>query len=315
MKTETMAFQTMPIDHQNRFTDRISFLYLEYARIIQEDSGVIALTTNYSGEGIKLEIQIPVASVALLILGPGTSITHAALTSCARSGCVVQISGGGGFPAYSTITSLTNSSKWAIAQAIVASSQTESKKVAKAFYRKQFGLDNFEGSITQMRGLEGSLVRKIYAAEARKRRISKWYRDTKGEDNVNIALNIGNGILYGLAASMVGSLSMNPALGVIHRGNWKSLLFDVADLYKPSIMIPLAFSLSKEKVEDVPSLVRKKLRKEIYSKSLMSDMFEFALEVFQPYTPENNEDRLIGQSSEVPGGINYGSVDIEEIVF
>lgn len=107
MKQETIGFQQIPAAHQNRFSDRVSFLYVEYAKIVQSDSGVIALTKDEDGEYTKVELQLPVASVALLQLGPGTSITTAALTSCARSGCVVQFTSGGGLSELSTAVPLT----------------------------------------------------------------------------------------------------------------------------------------------------------------------------------------------------------------
>lgn len=188
------------------------------------------------------------------------------------------------------------------------SSHREAKKVAKKMYGKQFGVDSFEGSITQMRGIEGSLMKKVYQNEARKYKIKSWYRNTKGEDSVNIGLNIANSLLYGLAASCVGALSMSPALGVIHRGNAKAFLFDLADLYKAKVVIPLAFSLHDVAPEDVPKEMRRALRREIHRRGIMKDLFNFVIETFGEYTPENNEDRLIGtgDSGEVLGHVNYG---------
>lgn len=305
MLEESLAFRAIATDHQNRFSDRISFLYLEYARVVQNSHGIVALQSDEEGGSIISEIQIPVGALALLSLGPGTSITNAAITSCARSGCVVQMSGGGGLPSHSTISSLTTSSKWAIAQATASVNTTEAKKVAKKFYAKQFGVDGFEGSITQMRGIEGSLVRKIYASEAKKQKIAGWKRDTRSEDNVNISLNIANGLLYGLCSSLVGALSMSPSLGIIHRGNNRAFLFDLADLYKPSVTIPIAFSMSKEKPEDVARLTRKSLRKEISSKHMLKDMAQFVTDVFSDYLPTGDGDRLIGNFGDVDGHVNY----------
>ena len=52
--------------------DRLSYLYLEHGWIDQSDKAV-AFHTKES------ETHIPAASLALLMLGPGTSITHAAV--------------------------------------------------------------------------------------------------------------------------------------------------------------------------------------------------------------------------------------------
>lgn len=311
IKKETLAFQKILPGEQNRFEDRVSFLYLEYAKVCQIGSGVVALSSdrnNDDPEGLFYHstIQLPVAGISLLSLGPGTSITNAALTSCARSGCVVQFTGGGGFPENSTIIPYTSTSKYAIAQASIVSNPTNARKVAKLFYKKQFGIEEIDGSITQMRGFEGSLIKKIYASESRKQSLKNWRRNTKSEDQVNIALNIANGLMYGLCSSLVQALSMSPALGIIHRGNPKSFLFDLADLYKPTLIIPEMFDLAHEPIEDIPKLTRLTLRRTIHNNNIMKDLSKFLIETFEPYTPENNEDRLIGVSDEVKAHKNYG---------
>lgn len=307
MRAEIAPFTTISVGHQNKFEDRISFLHFDYAKIVQRTNGVVALQSDEEHGPIISEVQLPVAGVALLSLGPGTSITNAALTSCARSGCVVQVTGGGGFPSHSTITPLSSDSRWAIAQAMIFANQTEARKVAKEMYRKQFNVEDFAGSIAQMRGIEGSLMRKVYAREARLAGVTNWRRETKAEDQANIALNIGNSLLYGICASLCGALSLNPALGIIHRGNPKSLLFDLADLYKPSIMVPLAFSMFEEDVEDVPQLVRRELRRKISQMRLMQDLSTFTLKLLEPYLPDRNEDRLIGLQDEVESHTNYAN--------
>jgi len=314
MKEESIAFQTIPVEDQNRFENRMSFLYLEYSKVVQSEHGVVALS-NDDGELRRTEIQLPVAGLALLCLGPGTSITQAAITSCARSGCVVQFTGGGGHPAYSTITGLTASSRWAQAQALVVSDNALAKKVAKRFYAKQFGVDIGGSSIAQMRGFEGQLVRRLYSEQSNKHGLRKFWRDTKSEDNVNMALNLSNGILYGLAASLTQAIGMNPALGVIHRGNVKSLLFDIADLYKPSISIPISFKLHDADTELLPRLVRSAMRKEIDRRKVMKDMSKFITSAFNPYLPHREDERLIGNgvNDEVAGHSNYADRN-EELV-
>ncbi len=57
-----------------RFSDGLSFLYLEHAVIEREDKSVAAFTP----EG---RISLPSAGIACLMLGPGTRITHAAINT------------------------------------------------------------------------------------------------------------------------------------------------------------------------------------------------------------------------------------------
>jgi CRISPR-associated protein Cas1 len=203
------AFGKLPPAKQSRFEDRVSFLYLDHRKITQDSFGVVAWGTDSSGELSKDVLQIPVGGLAFLALGPGTSITNAAMTSATRYGCVVAFVTGGAVSANSIISPLTSSSKWAIAQAKVVSNDTLARKVAKEFYFKQFGVDSFAGSIAQMRAIEGSLMKKAYAAEAKRNKIVNFRRNSKSEDNVNVALNICNSILYGISAAAVGALGMN----------------------------------------------------------------------------------------------------------
>ena len=65
-----------------RFDDRMSYLYLEKGRIEQE-AGAVAYVTE------KWRVPIPAADLALLLLGPGTSITHAAVCNLADCNCTV----------------------------------------------------------------------------------------------------------------------------------------------------------------------------------------------------------------------------------
>ena len=62
-----------------RVEDRFSFLYIEYARIIQDEFSIAACQKN------KKTI-IPLAMVNVLLLGPGTSISHAAMKNIADAG-------------------------------------------------------------------------------------------------------------------------------------------------------------------------------------------------------------------------------------
>lgn len=63
-----------------RTKDNISFLYLEYAKIEREDYAIVAIRTDQ-------RILIPIATINVLLLGPGTSITHGAVNIISASGC------------------------------------------------------------------------------------------------------------------------------------------------------------------------------------------------------------------------------------
>lgn len=304
---DAIAFSQIPADHQVRLEDRVSFLYLERCSVRQDKTGVVAYSGAEEGQR-KQRIQIPVSGIAVLHLGPGTSISAAAMTSCTRAGATVIFTGGGGVPAYSRTVPLTNSARWALAQAKLVSSETNQRKAAVVLYRRQLGLelDADETSIAVMRGLEGRAMKLKYKELARKHAIKDFRRDTKSEDPVNMGLNLANSLLYGCAASACFAIGINPALGVIHRGDARSLLFDLADLYKPSVSLPVAFKSAQD--EDPLASVRKLMRKEIHRQAMLKEMLAVLMEILEPYLPSRDDDRLIaGRGDEVEGHTQYGS--------
>ncbi|MGV3246631.1 type I-E CRISPR-associated endonuclease Cas1e [Rothia sp. 11254D007CT] len=304
---EALAFSTIPTDHQVRLEDRVSFLYLEYCVIRQDKTGVIA----YGGDTEKgivagKRVQLPVSGLSVLMLGPGTSITQPAITSCTRAGTTVMFTGGGGVPAYSHATPLTSSARWAIAQARLIAQEKNQRVAALVLYKKQLGIEHMPGgTIATMRGLEGRTIRNLYRDTAKKHKITGFRRQVDADDNVNMALNIANSILYGCAAAACAAIGVNPALGIIHRGDARSLLFDLADLYKPSLSIPVAFAChnSTNLAEDV----RTGVRKELVKQQVLKGMLQTLMEVLTPHLPNRDDDRLISdRGEEVDGHTQYG---------
>ena len=60
-------------------------------------------------------------------------------------------------------------------------------------------------------------------------------------DPVNRALSTANSCLYGICHAAIVSAGFSPALGFIHTGKMLSFVYDVADLYKTEITVPIAF--------------------------------------------------------------------------
>lgn len=63
-----------------RLSDRLSFLYVERA-VVDRDAGAV---TFWREDGVA---SVPAAMLAVLLLGPGTKVTHAAVSLLAASGC------------------------------------------------------------------------------------------------------------------------------------------------------------------------------------------------------------------------------------
>lgn len=303
---EAITFSTIPTDHQVRLEDRVSFLYLEHCTVRQDKTGVVAYS-QVNGEAFSQRIQIPIGGISVLMLGPGTSISAAAATSCSCSGATIMFTGGGGVPAYSHATPLTSSARWVIAQARLVSNEAYQRKAAIQLYKRQLGIDAIDSaaSIAVMRGLEGRIIKETYRSLAKKHGVKGFKRDTLADDPVNQGLNLANSMLYGCAASACSAIGISPALGVIHRGDARSLLFDLADIFKPELTIPLAFSCASEAAP--LQVLRTRLRQEIHRKNLLKEMLTVIMEILTPYLPSRDDDRLVsGRGEEVAGHTQYG---------
>jgi len=65
-----------------KFGDGWSYLYVEHCRVDQEDRAIAV-------HDVSGKVPVPCANLALLMLGPGVSITHAAISVLADHGCMV----------------------------------------------------------------------------------------------------------------------------------------------------------------------------------------------------------------------------------
>jgi len=308
---------------QVRLEDRVSYLYLEHAQVVQDRTGVWAIREGEPGiDGQrspngpdKEHVQIPVGGICVVMLGPGTSVTQPAMTSMANSGATVMFTGGGGVPAYASAVPLTSSARWAQAQARMWASDTSLLNAAHHLYLTRFPAFPTGAAITlnAMRGLEGRMVRDAYQTCARNAGQRYFKRDPTADDPVNTSLNVANGILYGCAASACATLAVNPALGIIHRGNARALLFDLADVYKTTISIPAAFRAASQ--TDPAQAVRKDIRAQIHRRRLLPAMVALLCEILAAHLDETDHgDQLMGEGGHVPGHTNYApEVDTTQV--
>lgn len=132
-----------------KFRDGLSYLYVEHCRIDQDDKA-IAL---HDEEG---KIPVPCASLALLMLGPGTQITHAAVRALADNGCLVVWCGEGGVRFYGLGMGESRSAVHLIRQARLCSDPALHLQVVINMYRMRF-LESLPDGMTlqQIRGREG----------------------------------------------------------------------------------------------------------------------------------------------------------------
>jgi len=238
-----------------KFRDALSFLYVEHVRIEQEGKS-IAL---YDADG---KTPVPVAALSVLMLGPGTNITHAAIRALADNNCLVIWCGEQNVRFYAFGMGGTRSAKGILRQAELAADETRRLEVVERMYRMRFREDLPAGlTVKELRGREGIRVRSAYAHASRETGVP-WHgrsydrSDWRSADPVNRALSCANSCLYGLCHAAILSAGYSPALGFIHTGKQLSFVYDIADLYKVDVTIPVAFQAAKDGEAELERRVR-----------------------------------------------------------
>lgn len=67
-------------------------------------------------------------------------------------------------------------------------------------------------------------------------------------------------------------MGCSPGLGFVHIGHDCSFVYDIADLYKAEITIPIAFEIAAANPEDLPGEVRRRVRDAMVSSHLLERM-------------------------------------------
>jgi CRISPR-associated protein Cas1 len=308
VRYETRNLQELP-----KFRDGLSYLYLEHGRIEQEDQAI----AHYGVGGMT---AVPAAALGVLMLGPGTSLTHAAVKALANNGCSVFWVGEEMVRFYASGTGETRSTQHLLKQVAAYSHPQTRLEVVRRLYRLRFPEPLPEGlTLQQIRGHEGVRVRDTYAHWSRETGVPWHGRNySRGNwtaaDPINRAISAGAACLYGLCHAAIVSAGYNPALGFIHTGKQLSFVYDVADIYKAETLIPTAFKAVAESDEAIERRVRTVLRAEIREAKLLERVVDDLHTLFKsldspdPYaTDAAKPGDLWDPEGSVPGGIAYGS--------
>ena len=133
-------------------------------------------------------------------------------------------------------------------------------------------------TMQQLRGKEGSRVRKVYRKLSNETGVA-WNGREYNVDNfdegtpINKALTAANQTLYGLSYSVVAALGASPGLGFIHTGHDLAFIYDFADIYKANYSIPISFEMTaKYGDEDIATRTRQAMRDAFRDGKLLKQM-------------------------------------------
>ncbi|MHB0876984.1 MAG: type I-E CRISPR-associated endonuclease Cas1e [Anaerolineae bacterium] len=238
-----------------KLRDGLSYLYAEHCSVEQEGLSV----SLWDKEGRTL---VPAAALAVLMLGPGVSISTAAVKALCDNGCSLVWCGEEGVRCYASATGETRRARRVLRQAEAVVKPDLHREAVWRMYERRFGysLDS-DLSLPQIRGMEGARMRQVYANASAEYGVG-WHgrrydrQEWERGDPVNRALSAANACLNGVCHAAIVSVGYSPALGFVHVGKQLSFVYDVADLYKAEITIPLAFRLVREGKEGLETRIR-----------------------------------------------------------
>jgi len=266
-------FEKPPLETLMLARERWTPLYLEHGRLEVDDSSVKWIGAD------RMIWRIPVATVSALMLGPGTTVTHAAVKACSNSNTPICWVGAEGMRFYAFGATPTFDNARARHQAALHASRKRREEVARRMFRMRFGHEaDIEGkTIKSMMGMEGKRVKALYESFGSKYGVT-WkgrnYNPNQWDvaDNINRAISTANAALYALTTAIVCSLGYVPQLGFIHSAGTLPFVFDIADIYKPETTLAAAFQTLSIEPEADEAVVVATLKLRIEETKLMRRM-------------------------------------------
>lgn len=261
--------------------DRHGLLYL--------DRGVLNVVDGclhfFTGGGVlpKGEYQLPHQTLSALLIGPGTSLSHDVLRILARHGTTLVAVGTDATRIYTAPALGPDRSDLARAQARAWADEKQRIAIARKMYARRLGEVLPHTDIAVLRGIEGARVKESYKLLAQSFGLAWKRRDYNranpdAADIANQALNHAATAVRAAAGVAVAAVSALPQLGFIHEDSDQSFVLDIADLYRESVTLRLAFAAAKRIEggvdESVDRVVRQSAAREFRRLGLVPKMID-----------------------------------------
>jgi len=263
-------------------TDRHGLIWLSRGKLFVED-GTLHFVCTKSDDLDAGDYAIPYQNVSLILLGPGSTVSHDALRILARHGTLLAAVGEGGTKFYTAPPMGQGHSNVARAQARLWADENERLSVARRMYAFRFGKILPHRDITVLRGIEGARMKETYRLVAERFRVPwagrRYDRNNpNGTDVPNQAINHAATFVECAADVAVAAVGALPPLGFIHEDSSNAFTLDIADLYRAEVTIPLAFKVARKALDDPALIIERTLRREAAMEfrrtKLISNMIE-----------------------------------------
>ena len=279
-----LGIDTARIPH----ADRHGLIWFSRGHLLVED-GSLHFQTAGSGDLEPGDYAVPFQMVSILLLGPGSTVSHDALRLCARHGtCLIAI-GEDGVRAYTAPPLGPDRSALARRQATLWADPEDRLALARLLYAWRMGEVLPHRELEALRGVEGARMRTLYQTIAQQYGVTwKGRRYDRANpiaaDLPNQAINHAATAVEAAATVAVTGVGALPQLGFIHEDSGIAFVLDVADLYRSEVTLPVAFGAVRAHERD-PSLplercVRRLAGQEFRRRKLIPKMIDRIKEMF-----------------------------------
>ena len=289
-----LGLETARIPHANRE----GLLWLSRGALTARDG---TLAFERGGEPARddpLEpgsYSIPFQSVSMILLGPGSTVSHDALRLLARHGTALAAVGEDGVRCYTAPPLIADRSGLARRQADAWADPDARLGIARRMYAWRLGRVLPHRDIAVLRGIEGARMKESYRLIAVKTGI-QWRgrrydrsRPSAG-DLPNQALNHASSAVEAAAAIAVSATAAIPQLGFIHEDPGQSFVLDISDLFRDSVTIPTAFRAAKRAqaspLESIERIARREIGRTLSRERTIPKMIERIKDLFGESSPE-----------------------------
>jgi CRISPR-associated protein Cas1 len=311
-----LGLETARVPH----ADRHGLVHLDRGHLTVEDGG-LRFACAGGGAVERGQYVIPHQTISLVLLGPGSTVSHDALRLLARHGAGLAAVGDDGVRLYTAPPLLPDFSHLARRQAVLwADARRGRLDVARRMYAWRFGEILPHRDIAVLRGIEGARVKTLYANLAARFGVSwhgRRYDRTRPDatDLPNQAINHAASAVEAAAAIAVTATATIPQLGFIHEDSGQSFVLDIADLFRDQITIPCAFKAAgiaiKRPTESPERIVRRLTGETLRRSAVIPAMIDRIKDLFAP--PEAPEGAPPGEPAGEPAGSPAAGQEVARI--
>ncbi|GIT93241.1 CRISPR-associated endonuclease Cas1 [Jannaschia pagri] len=241
--------------------DRAGLLYLARGQLTARDGTLAFLRGSEMGADALTsgDHAIPLQGVSMILLGPGSTVSHDALRLLAHARTALAAVGEDGVRLYTAPPLIPDRSGLARLQARIWADEDMRIMVARRMYAMRLGEVLPHRTLDVLRGIKGARVKESYKLMAERFSVSWKGRrydraNPQAADLANQALNHAASAVEAAAAIAVSATATVPQLGFIHEDPGQSFVLDIADLWRETVTLPCAFRAARRAAErpDMP---------------------------------------------------------------